>query len=130
MPKPAISITTSDYLEEKYIQVDGKDWKIKLPGAGAEMRISQATRRMEFLDKKIKNGTAEEKDLDLYDKLEAGTLEIFEEMFNDGTEENQSVKDWVRNTPMPVILAAFDEIKRQAEENKKADQPGGQEETS
>lgn len=124
MSKSAISITTSDYLEEKHILVDGKDWLIKLPGAGTELRISQSQRRMKLLDKKINDGSATEEDYDLYDKLENNTLTVFENMFNDGTPENESVRQWVQDTPMGVIMAAFEEIKKQAEENKKADDGG------
>jgi hypothetical protein len=124
MSKSAISITTSDYLEEKHVLVDGRDWVIKLPGAGTELRISQAQRRMKLLDKKINDGSASEEDYDLYDKLENNTITVFENMFNDGTTENESVKQWIQETPMGVIMAAFEEIKKQAEENKKADDGG------
>lgn len=114
----SISIKTADYLQEKHIEVDGNDWTIRLPGAGSELRLSQANRRIKLLDKKIADGTAKESDFDQYDRLENLTLEMFEKMFNDGTTENKTVKDWVRNTPLVVIMAAFEEIKKQAESKK------------
>lgn len=125
MSKGAISITTSDYLEEKHIMVDGKDWLIKLPGAGTELRISQAQRRIKLLDKMIEDGSATKEDFDKYDELENQTLELFNNMFNDGTPENTSVHEWVANTPMVVILAAFEEIKKQAGEKLTAENDSG-----
>lgn len=110
-----LTINTGNYLQDKHILVDGKDWTVKLPGAGTELKLSQSKRRIKLLDKKIENGTATEEDYDLYDELEDMTLKTFESMFNDGTEDNKSVVDWVRNTPLIVIMAAFEEIKKQAE---------------
>jgi len=116
MTNGPISITTSDYLEQKNILVDGNSWTIKLPGAGTELRISQSQRRIKLLDKKIEDGSATEADFDLYDKLENGTIELFQNMFNDGTETNQTVIEWVETTPLAVIVAAFESIKSQAQE--------------
>lgn len=123
----SISITTSDYLEEKHILVDGNDWIIKLPGAGSELRLSQSNRRMKLLDKKIEDGTATEADFDLYDKLENNTIDMFKNMLNDQTTDNKSVIDWIENTPLAVINASFEEIKKQAEDNKKSEIVDGKE---
>jgi hypothetical protein len=117
----AIKITTSDYLKDKHVLVDGNDWTIKLPGAGTELRMSQSQRRMKLLDRKIENGSATDDDLDLYDKLENESMDMFYQMFNDGSETNKSVKEWIISTPLSVIMAAFKEIKRQSEDKEVAE---------
>lgn len=114
MPKPAININTKDYLGETRVIVNGNDWEIKLPGAGTELRLSQSQRRIKLLDKKMNDDTATEADYDLYDKLENQSIAIFTDMFRDGTDSNQSVKDWVEATPLAVIMASFEDIKEQA----------------
>ena len=115
MSKQAININTSQYLGETRVIVDGQDWEIKLPGAGTELRLSQAQRRIKLLDKKIENDTAIEADYDLYDKLENQSISIFTNMFKDGSEDNAAVKEWVESTPLAVIMASFEEIKEQAQ---------------
>ncbi|HUH57784.1 MAG TPA: hypothetical protein VL020_04650 [Pseudomonadales bacterium] len=115
MSKQAININTSQYLGETRVIVDGQDWEIKLPGAGTELRLSQAQRRIKLLDKKIENDTAVEADYDLYDKLENQSISIFTNMFKDGSEDNAAVKEWVESTPLAVIMASFEEIKEQAQ---------------
>lgn len=125
----AITINTSKYMGEKRVVIDGNDWKVTLPGAGEELRMSQAQRRIKLLDKKIEDGSATEADYDLYDKLEADMLQRFVDMFNDGSKDNKTVKDWVNNTPFAIIAASFEEVKKQSEENG-AEQPDNGQQTS
>lgn len=115
MSKAAINIDTSKYLGETRVIVDGQDWRIYLPGAGTELRLSQAQRRIKLLDKKMADDTAVEADYDLYDKLENQSIAIFTDMFKDGSEDNAAVKAWVEATPLAVIMASFEDIKEQAQ---------------
>lgn len=124
MAKQAISIDTSKYLDNTRVVIDGNDWGIKLPGAGTELRLSQAQRRIKLLDKKINDGTAQEADYDLYDKLENQSIDLFAKVFNDGTDDNASVRAWIEDTPMSVIMATFEDIKEQAQD---ADTPAVEE---
>lgn len=112
-------IKTSDYVKTYDILVDGNSWTMKAPGAGDELAMSQATRRAKLLEKKIEDGSAVESDFDLYDKLESKIFSMFEKIFNDGTSENTSVKNWVSATPISVINDIFEDIKKQIGKNGK-----------
>ncbi len=128
MATEPIKINTGKYNKQGKVDVDGKIWSVKLPGAGSELRLSQAQRtsklyatRIELIEEKIENKTATEEDLDKYeeysekfqenDKL---IYESFGSIFNDGTKDNSEVKKWLNETPMIVILMSFEDIKKQA----------------
>lgn len=111
------TVDTSKYNTQGKVNVDGNVWTVKLPGAGTELKMSRYKRRQEFIAKKIENGTATEQDMDRYDEMEDFFFDFFRNMFQDGTKDNKAVHEWVDNTPMAVILQAFEDIKEQA--NKK-----------
>lgn len=110
-------VDTSKYNKEGKVDVDGKLWDIKLPGAGKELKLSKAQRRLKFLQKKVDSGDYNEADLDTYDQLEDFTYNFFYEMFQDGTEDNSEVKKWMDETPLAIIVQSFEDIKTQASEN-------------
>lgn len=124
----AIKISTSKYNKEGKVDIDGHVWSVKLPGAGTEMRFSQASRacnsyeaRLKIIDKKIEDGTVTEADLDRYDEFlekyaenEKIVFDIFLEGFRDGTPDNSEVTKWIQETPTAVIMLAFEDIKQTA----------------
>jgi hypothetical protein len=110
-------IKTNNYVKAKKILVDGNEWTMVAPGAGSELALSQAQRRAKLLDTKIEAGTAVESDYDLYDALEKKMMDIFKAIFKDGTQGNSQVNAWLESTPMAVIYAIMEDIKKQAEEN-------------
>jgi hypothetical protein len=112
-------IDTTKYTTEGKVEVDGNVWTVKLPGAGTELQLSKNKRRQDFIGKKIEKGTATEEDLDRFDEIEQFFYDFFRNLFQDGTESNSAVHEWVDSTPMAVILQAFEDIKEQA--NKKED---------
>lgn len=126
-----IKINTSKYTKEGKVDVDGNIWTIRLPGAGSELRFSQASRgcklfgsRITKLDVKIDNGTVTDAELDdyeeyckKYDENEAIIYSIFVETFLDGTPENTGVKEWIEKTPTMVITRAFEDIKDQSNQS-------------
>lgn len=110
------------------VDIDGHIWSVVLPGAGTELRFSQASRacklymaRLEIIDKKIEAGTATEEDLDKYEDYskkyeenEKLVLDIFTNTFRDGTEDNSEVKKWVEDTPSVFIMKAFEDVREQS----------------
>jgi hypothetical protein len=111
----AIKISTGKYTKEGKVDIDGNIWTIKLPGAGTEMKLSQAQRRLKLLDKKIEADTADEDDLDKYDKFEKVIFDTFKDMFKDGTKDNDKVKEWVEDTPIAIIVQVFEDVKKAAD---------------
>jgi len=113
------------------VDIDGHIWSVVLPGAGTELRFSQASRacklymaRLEIIDKKIESGTATEEDLDKYEEYskkyeenEKLVLDIFTNTFRDGTEDNSEVKKWVEETPSVFIMKAFEDVRDQSASN-------------
>lgn len=78
------------------------------------MRLSKAIRRQEFLAKKLEKGEATESDLDKLDEIEDFVMGIYTGLFKDETKDNSEVTAWVENTPMAIIVQAFEDIKEQA----------------
>jgi hypothetical protein len=109
-----LQIKTSDLNKVYKVEVDGQAWTMKAPGAGDELKMGQAQRRIALIDKKIKDGVAVEADYDLYDELERSMFTIFTKIFKDGTDDNSQVEEWVKNTPLAVIIMATESIKEQA----------------
>lgn len=109
-----IKINTGKYKKDGKVDIDGNVWSIKLPGAGTELKLSQAQRRLKALDKKIESGTATEADLDKYDVLEKVMYDSFKDMLNDGTDGNEAVHKWIHETPTAIISQVFEDIKEQA----------------
>ena len=107
-------VDTSKYTRSGKVDIDGKLWAVNLPGAGKELQMAKAQRRMKFLDKKLTAGTETEADLDKYDELEDYMFEFFNGIFEDGTENNAEVREWINDTPMGIILKAFEDIKEAA----------------
>lgn len=109
-----VKISTNKYTKQGKVEIDGKLWEVKLPGAGTELKLSQAQRRLKVLDKKVEAGNATEEDLDRYDQYEKTIYDVFFNMFKDSTEDNSEVKAWIEETPMAIIMLAFEEIKEKA----------------
>jgi len=108
-------IKTSNYIKIKTILIDGNTWTMKAPGAGDELSFSQSNRRLQLIQRKIENNTATDIDYDTCDKLENNIFNYLIEMFNDGTAENNQVKQWISNTPTFAIYNIIEDIKRQSE---------------
>jgi ASC-1-like (ASCH) protein len=121
MATEPIKINTGKYNKQGKVDVDGKIWSIKLPGAGTEMRLSQAQRRLTMLDQKVENKTATEEDLDKYDSYELVVYETFKSMFKDNTKNNSEVSKWVEETPLAIMVQVFEDLKEQA--NGRKDSP-------
>lgn len=131
-----LKISTSKYTKQGKVDVDGNIWSVKLPGAGTEMRFSQASRacksseaRMALLDKKIELGTITEAELDTYDEQskryeenERVIYDIFMAVFKDNTKDNSEVKKWMDETPTAIIMLAFEDVKTQANSEKVEDE--------
>lgn len=127
-----VKISTSKYTKKGKVDVDGNIWSVELPGAGTEMRFSQASRacrsagaRIQLLDKKIESGKVTEAELDQYDEYsqryernERIIYDVFLQVFQDGTKDNSEVKKWMENTPTAIIMLAFEDVKSQATEDK------------
>lgn len=123
-----IKISTSKYTKSGKVDVDGHIWSVNLPGAGTEMRFSQASRacksaeaRLGLIDKKIDAGTVTEAELDSYDEHakryednERIIYDVFMAVFKDDTKDNSEVKKWMNDTPTAIIMLAFEDIKGQA----------------
>lgn len=109
-------IDTAKYTRQGKVLVDGKEWTVVLPGAGKELEFSKMQRRVTLLEKKIQNGDATEEDLDRMDAFEDKMLDFFKSLFRDSTEDNSEVEQWVTDTPMAIIVASFEDIKKAAEE--------------
>lgn len=134
-----LKISTSKYTKAGKVEVDGNIWSVKLPGAGTEMRFSQASRacksseaRLGLLDKKIEAGTITESELDAYDEHakkyeenERVIYGVFMDVFKDDTEDNSQVKKWMDETPTAIIMLAFNDVKGQANGEKVADDTAG-----
>jgi|VirMetMinimDraft_7_1064189.scaffolds.fasta_scaffold06105_4 ASC-1-like (ASCH) protein len=121
MATEPIKINTGKYNKQGKVDVDGKIWTVKLPGAGTEMRLSQAQRRLTMLDQKVENKTATEEDLDKYDSYELVVYETFKSMFKDNTKNNSEVSKWVEETPLAIMVQVFEDLKEQA--NGRKDSP-------
>jgi hypothetical protein len=126
-------IPSNNDTKQRTITVEGKVWSVVLPGAGTEMRFSQASRacklagaRIALLDKKIDNGTITEEELDKYEEYSKNYEEneklligIFMNVFKDGSKNNSHVADWMDRTPSSEMMEKFTEIssKNKAEES-------------
>lgn len=122
-----IKISTSKYTKQGKVDVDGNIWNIVLPGAGTELRFSQASRacklyqaRLDLLDKKIECNTATKEDLDnyetysnKYEENEQIVYAVFQNTFKDDTKGNTDVKKWINDTPTSIIMLAFEDVKGQ-----------------
>lgn len=123
-----VKISTSKYNKQGKVDIDGNIWNVILPGAGTELRFSQASRackmqaaRIDLLDKKIDNGTITEAELDRYEEYsrkyeenERIVYQVFQNTFKDETKDNSHVKKWMDETPTAIIMLAFEDVKSQA----------------
>lgn len=109
-----IKVSTKNYKKSGKVDIDGNIWEVKLPGAATEMKLMQAQRRLSILEKKVKSGEATDEDLDRYDAFEKVAYDTFRGMFKDKTEDNSEVNKWIDETPMGIIVLAFESIKEQA----------------
>lgn len=116
-----IKISTGKYRKAGKVNIDGHLWTVKLPGAATEMKMMQAQRRLTLLETKVQAGTATEEDLDKYDEYESTVYNIFKNMFTDDTQDNSSVKQWVDETPLAIIVQVFEDIKEQANGDGRSD---------
>lgn len=127
MPDP-IKISSDKYNKKGKVDIDGKIWSVKLPGARTEMVLSQAFRasklhgaRIDLIDKKITTETATEADLEKYEEAcekytasETSIYNFLAGMFKDETPDNSEVKKWLDETPTAVVMMAFEDIKNNA----------------
>lgn len=123
-----IKISTDKYNKQGKVNIDGHIWTVKLPGAGTELKLSQAFRgsklwaaRLKQLDSKIDNGKITDQELDnyeeyvdKYEKNEKIIFQFFYDVFRDDTKDNSEVKQWVNDTPTAIIQQAFEDIKQSA----------------
>lgn len=131
----AIKISTGKYIKQGKVEVDGMIWDIVIPGAGTELRFSQASRmlklygaRLDNLNRKFDkvaedesgNTQMSEEDLDLFEEYsekyrenEKIMFDIVAGTFKDGTPDNSEVKKWMQEIPSPIIFKAFDDLKNQ-----------------
>lgn len=130
-----IKISTGEYKTKGQVEIDGHLWEVSLPGAGTELRLSQAFRgsklwsaRIGILDKKIDSGKITEQELDKleeysqkYEENEKIIFDFFLNMFKDGTPDNASVTQWINDTPTAVIQLVFEDVKEQANKQKETD---------
>jgi hypothetical protein len=119
-----LEINSRDYLKERKVLIDGIEMSLKTPGAGTELRLSAAQRRIEFLEKKLKSGTITSEELDTLDRLEQDMLSHFNQMLRDGSQKNEKVWTWLNATPLTVIIAVMEDMKRQFDENDKSAKEG------
>jgi hypothetical protein len=120
-----IKISTSKYTKQGKVEIDGHVWTVKLPGAGTELRMSQLEREQRTCEARLKNletiidkGNATDLQIDQYEELSQKSAElseqsnsIFHQTFNDGTDDNESVKAWLHDTPTAVIYLTFQDVK-------------------
>lgn len=109
-----IKISTAKYNKEGKVDIDGHLWTVKLPGASTELRLNQAQRRLKVLQKKVDSGDADDADLDRYDDFEKTIYDAFRNMLRDETSDNAEVNKWIDETPLAIIMMAFEDIKAQA----------------
>ena len=108
-----IKISTGKYTKDGKVDVDGKIWTVQLIGVATDMKLRQAQRWLTLLQNKIDNGIATEEDLDKYDEYDKVQYEVFVGMFKDDTPDNAEVRAWVAETPLPVLIAAFNDLSDQ-----------------
>lgn len=113
-------INTSKFIKVKKVLIDGKEWEIRPSGAGEELALSQAQRRLTFIENRIKKGVATSEELEQADALEVKMMTIFKGLFKDGTDDNSEVRAWIDSTPLSMIYAVLEEIKKQSEANDEA----------
>lgn len=137
-----IKISTQKYIKNGKVNIDGHVWEAVVPGAGTELRFSQASRasklweaRMNLLNKKIEAGTVTEEELDRYEEYktkyeqnERDMYDIFTSTFRDDTPDNSEVKKWIDETPSIALMLAFDEFTKQANSDEKEEKADGAEE--
>ena len=109
-----IKISTGKYNKQGKVDIDGHIWTVSLPGASTELRLNQAQRRLTMLDRKVKDGSITEEELDKYDEFEKTIYDTFLNIFQDDTEENAEVTKWVNETPLAIIVMALEDIKASA----------------
>jgi hypothetical protein len=129
----ALKISTSKYIKQGKVDVDGNIWDVIIPGAGTELRFSQASRLCRLYAARISNlekvfdavdaddsKSMSEEDLSRYEEYienyrqnEQIIYEILQNTFKDGTDGNKTVKQWINDTPMVVITKAFEDLKAQ-----------------
>lgn len=124
-----LKINTSKYTKSGKVDIDGNIWTVNLPGAGTELRFSQASRaaklygsRIALLDRKIDSETITEAELDNYEEYskkyeenEGILYAVFQQTFDDGTPDNKTVKKWIDETPTAIIMMSFEDVKNKAE---------------
>lgn len=110
-----VSIDTSLYIRTGKVKVDGMAWTVKLPGAKTDLKMSRLQRRLKHLDHKIEENTATDEDYNEYDEAEQWYYDVLRDLFQDGSKNNAQVHKWVDETPMFIIIAAFEDIKNQAD---------------
>lgn len=125
-------IKTAKFIKIKKVLIDGKEFNIRAAGAGEELALSQGQRRLEYIENIIKAGKATLEDIEKAEEIEARQLSILKSLFSDGTEDNKTANEFIENTPLSMLYAVLDEIKKQSEGNSEAsgDQTAGQSESS
>ena len=128
-----LKISTSKYTKTGKVDIDGNIWNITVPGAGTELRFSQASRacklyqaRLDLLDKKIAEKTITNEELDSYEDYakkyeenEKIVFNIFSAVFTDD-KDNASVHKWIDETPTAIIMRAFEDARGQSDDQEPA----------
>ena len=86
-----IEFSTSSLSSRKRVKIDGHVYTVRRMGAGEELDASTVIRELKKLSSRInKSNNYSEKDMELYDKLQARSLDIFVGLFDDGGDGTKS----------------------------------------
>jgi len=113
--KDYTKVNTSTFLRHGKVMIDDMLWTVTLPSAKQTLKISKNKRRAKQLEQKIENNTATDDEYKELDDIEDFFFYGLQGMFKDGTKDNSQVEKWMNETPMPIIMAVFEDIQKQAE---------------
>jgi hypothetical protein len=85
-----LEIRTGELKTRKKVLIDGQEYIVRKLGAGEELSLSQAMRRLEKLSKIEEAGTITEEESDEALRLAESTFNILAGTFNDGGDGSKS----------------------------------------
>lgn len=106
----SISISTAAKTQGQGFEIDGIKMEYRTPGAGIMLDMSKAQRRLSELQSKSETDTTTTEDLQEQEELYELVFEFYNSILKDSTEDNSSVKKWLRETPMEGIVYAIEQI--------------------